>query len=1745
MKLSDLLPPGDLLKKVEGIESGLQQRYRLGIIGLITALIQLVFLIANNEWVQTSLTRSYTPMFKHRWPLLLILTGAVFSLLIAGWARFWLEESQSPFRYTYSIADFKPVIGEKEGGKDDKLTIQLPHDLTHRLTERIKRLSLLDDGNVQASAEAQAKLPEAKRKSHIHIKGNYLIRQNPQRQWFVEVMPQVRIGPPGSPETLAHKVRFKLSDDTVAPPNATADANAATPSLSPRQYEQILERVYFSVATEIYKQIQQDVKRKIELLPNDYYRAVALFHEAEDYARSNTFDAYTEAMKLYEEAFKSFVPSLRTSYEWKFLRIFQRCYYWFSDLWLRAKRLIAYPFPTLGKVELMCARAEIGYVNMMLYRNNLASIAAQRLKPVFEARPVAKRAVRRLEKLPRDVLGRDESLFDAYVTLAYAWQSLGSNGNTEKCLKMARRMSPARAGDDAKYLHVDGNLLVNRNEKLHRYRRAVEINPRFDTAQFFIAVEMEMDWRERTGLERSTAEIVIREYTEVLKINPGNVSAWTNIGYVRWLLGDTEKAREAFESGREYKDINRETYVAEFDYGLARIAAEEGDFESAYQYFDNGVSALMSQGVVHSDYGHTYHNYHYESIAPAIMDRFKQYLDKVSRHRNLWNAAGDQDRSWEGVVETLKDQRARAQNVECLAAFLKCVAGKLSKSERDKLAEWIQSQSVRAEIKEWLLRGDLYKFADQIGKLSEQQWDDMVGVDLRKILSHSNFGEMIRSRVPNRRVKNSVQAFVLDDYGIACYRHYSRSGESGYLDRSREAYLEATRMKEDYALPYYHLFQWVEPDDKYIERVVKLAPDWPDGKMALSNHLLRKRKRKEERREEAISDAKKKSADASSYRVDAEKIKREVEYKENELKEKRKRLKKSDDTQLPSELGAGSIKQLDARRFLSEGQEPSIGAESGKALESDAGPQGGSIEPEDPGSEIGEGGKDIELLKSQIKELEKLVGDLSDKSEELRETAENLEKEVEDSEKKAADLKEELREIKTREDTEIDKYLRDLLPYKWLWAADGKTAKPKLDWKTLDRKNKIARELKWEREFNALSATAFLTWAQVRAKQESELKRMLDHFQEHFWAEHVEALFILRRLSGDDVLPLSRRVYAALNRRVRAAIHQKTLVAINRRIRTALKRKIGVAPNQKIRAARNRVIREVIDFWARSDTFSVIEYGVLDDKAFNFDQQFALCRKIAEAENLSPHNCKLLGDKLFELIQKKDTRLLELNQRVKLEQMAYGIYRRALSTDDPRLLLDLGKAFEKLEMWDDALKAYQRAKGLDLQSSNEWRLRIGRNRLAKGDLNAIGEFDAFGKMPPNITTPWRTKVAEDSLSHIVSIDSYCILKSWLEREREKCLREKNLSGAQDAQSAILLITREKYLTVNAVPAGASASEMYSVATPIVVEAHDSLVKDQDQRDQLWSCLVATRDRVSKDIGIRLPGVTLRGAEDEFLLNSYIIIIDEAPLVLGKVEQDNKFFPRYYQNDQGHFNPLTGENDGKWLGDQVAKSEVSGKESWDHYQYAAYHLESVLRSDLTPFIGLQETRELIDRWQEEGGKDESERRRELAADVLRDTDSLLRFTQLLRGLVKESVPVKNLMVILNAFHDHGLNFDNPFQAIESVRLRLKGELTGNNGESEFLCLSPEFEKEIENSVIDLDGKRFFAIQAEPTQDLLAAFRNGVGHKKLGNLVIVTRAEGIRPFVRRLIELEFPRVKVLSWQEMRPELRGRIAETIHYP
>ena len=782
MKLPQLFPPPDLLDKIDGVEEGLRKRRRLGVLGFIGALASLTQVLYNSEWLHGLVNFRWRAVL-HDWPMLLAVLGFALGILLFTWAKFWLRESRRPFRYTYYVGEFRPV---DEQVKEPCMS-HLPFDLSKRLSNRIMRLSRFDERAVS---------DKAGHTSHVHVEGDYLIRRDPESgdRWILEVLPWVRVGQPGNRETLALPVKFAL-DQAEGPsrnggprtsPNQSAEGGSAVlddvaggaagpPALSPNQYDLLIERVYYSIATQVYKQIRADVRRKIDLLPTRYFRATAYYNEAHDYARSNTLDAYEAARDLYDEAVAMYDPYWSPDPQGTVRRALLAGRKLAFRVGRGLRRTASRTLPGLGRVDVMMARAMIGYADMVLYRHILAGMAGLTTSPIFEARPVAELAVADLDRVKQDVPSRRDALFDAHVTLATTYFYLGSTGDEEdladvedtnptdgeagarrlhrsrdaaSCLADARKLDPARAERDPKYLFVRGKLQTRIQWELRLLRRAVELDPKFEVAQFELALRSELHWRGHPSLEPGTARLVVREYQHVLAINPGNISALARLGDLYWLLvppphrpplkrmsNYRHLSRLYFLRGRDYKAVRQATFVAEPEYGLARLAAEAGSFEEAYDLYSSAVSAHVAYGVAHGRGGFTTQFHFFDRINDEILQRYRRYAERVA---GLAAAAEARDRTG-----------------------------------RDK------------------------------------------------------------------RIRNAVQGYALHDYGEACFRSWLRYGGDNELNAARDAFERAWKLSgEELVFSAYNLYllelhaDRFQPAIEWVDRVRDVERQWPDGRLA-------------------------------------------------------------------------------------------------------------------------------------------------------------------------------------------------------------------------------------------------------------------------------------------------------------------------------------------------------------------------------------------------------------------------------------------------------------------------------------------------------------------------------------------------------------------------------------------------------------------------------------------------------------------------------------------------------------------------------------------------------------------------------------------------------------------------------------------------------------------------------------------------------------------------------------------------
>ncbi len=707
MTFRDLFTPSDHLKWVQGVEANLQRQRLIGNTGGISLMIlgaAIQILVMALESISIGEVFSSIINFVYYWwglltgsgialefePVyevigLIILLFGIGLFFLSRHTKFLIKESGEPFRYTFWIDEFQPVLTKKQKSDSDKVDEEkikkenttdsfdnrsalLRHDLMERLNQRIGRFSLLDLTSISKGSSLEQTLS-----AHIHIDGHFAIREDKPNEWVIQVMPRVRIGAPENPSTLAFPVKFSLDPDNK--------------TLTSDRYNQLVERVYSSIATEIYKQIEQDVKKKMDMFPTNYLRAVALSNEARDYMRSNTVDAYDHAIELYKEALN---------------------YFQVSDS--RWKKFMLIPGLWRFRVRFLHARAqvEIGYAKCLIYRRQVSTLTGRYHNPLFEIPGNLSEVIEYLEILHnlmapeksaeltpkhsvseenknRHIENRLKSLhvyfdypndtrirrlllrpskalflkqtrirFEAYLVISLAYFYLGADRSSKDFLLNAKSVHPELSESDALYLLTAANIEPDLDEKMILLRKTTEIDPDFEIAMFLLAQSAEMGFRREDEIESERAQRVIRKYKEVLKINPGNISALASLGYLYWLVNQNDESKVYLEEGCEAKAIVRQTFTGHLNYGLARIFAEQGNFQGCYDryidaistdpgvgvYLDNTIAGFYPSTTANSSgsisqlsalSAQPNNTSYYEYIGAGMLKRFKNFVDTVEK----------------------------------------------------------------------------------------------------------------------------------------------------------------------------------------------------------------------------------------------------------------------------------------------------------------------------------------------------------------------------------------------------------------------------------------------------------------------------------------------------------------------------------------------------------------------------------------------------------------------------------------------------------------------------------------------------------------------------------------------------------------------------------------------------------------------------------------------------------------------------------------------------------------------------------------------------------------------------------------------------------------------------------------------------------------------------------------------------------------------------------------------------------
>ncbi|CRL63861.1 EscV/YscV/HrcV family type III secretion system export apparatus protein [Proteus penneri] len=212
--------------------------------------------------------------------------------------------------------------------------------------------------------------------------------------------------------------------------------------------------------------------------------------------------------------------------------------------------------------------------------------------------------------------------------------------------------------------------------------------------------------------------------------------------------------------------------------------------------------------------------------------------------------------------------------------------------------------------------------------------------------------------------------------------------------------------------------------------------------------------------------------------------------------------------------------------------------------------------------------------------------------------------------------------------------------------------------------------------------------------------------------------------------------------------------------------------------------------------------------------------------------------------------------------------------------------------------------------------------------------------------------------------------------------------------------------------------------------------------------------------------------------------------------------------------------------QIIKSE--------NYFYNKF--SSLMTSNIIEFLGIQETKNILDKVEE--------RAPELMKECYRQV-SIQRINEVLQRLIQEKIPIRNIKTIVGGLVQWGGKEKDPILLTEHIRSLLARYISSffsKNGKINVVILSNEVEEMIRSGIRQSSSGTF--LNLEPAELDLIMEKMTVAFdeiKYIQNYVVLTAID-IRRFVRKLLETQFSQLSVLSYDELSSDIEINVLQSI---
>ncbi len=381
----------------------------------------------------------------------------------------------------------------------------------------------------------------------------------------------------------------------------------------------------------------------------------------------------------------------------------------------------------------------------------------------------------------------------------------------------------------------------------------------------------------------------------------------------------------------------------------------------------------------------------------------------------------------------------------------------------------------------------------------------------------------------------------------------------------------------------------------------------------------------------------------------------------------------------------------------------------------------------------------------------------------------------------------------------------------------------------------------------------------------------------------------------------------------------------------------------------------------------------------------------------------------------------------------------------------------------------------------------------------------------------------------------------LYRNEKKGLAKETLSGTvETAVEGQEVLTQEE-------------KAEYALTVPIILELGTYISKliEQEKKNKkathIEVMIPKMRQALYQDLGVRFPGVHVRYNSPNLDETEYSVLLNEVPILRGRILKD-QLLTNESPSTLQHYNiPYATHKNSLgmpsfWVSDQyLTILKKANMKYWNAIEVVVLHLSYFFKHYAPDFLGIQEVRSMLE-FVEKNYPD-------LVREVTRMIP-LQKLTEIFKRLVQEQISVKDLKTIMESLSEWAQVEKDSVLLTEYIRSSLKRYISYKYSQGQSVLsvyfLDPEIEDIVRGGIKQTSGGSYINLDPDSIQLILQAMRKTIAPPQAGGQppVLLTGME-VRRFVRKLIEVDFPYLSVLSSHEIVPEIKvqplGRVQIT----